>query len=185
MNDPILSAEQIDNWRGVLAAGVWTPVLASHEALSAALEAAQQDASKYRSEAHILTRERDDAWDAKVAAEARAVAAEQRLTDVQARLDGLKRDAERWLAERDGLREALRKYGDHIKPCEWAFDRYRGGLVDADCRPCTCGLTAALASTPPPTAETPRERQRRWGRAYVGPAALPPSGETNDDDTLA
>lgn len=47
--------------------------------------------------------------------------------------------------ERDALRAALTRYGKHDEACAYRWD-VAGGYDDP--RPCTCGLDAALASSP-------------------------------------
>lgn len=56
---------------------------------------------------------------------------------------------DRLTAERDRLREALNKYGRHMWHCEITPTTYGGEASVTPGKPCTCGLSAALATDPP------------------------------------
>lgn len=104
-----------------------------HGAMARELLALREEVEKLERDRNRLRQERFDALDARTTCNMSAA-------EWQIRTGRAERERREALAERDSMREALRKYGRH-GICYFHPE-------DPDAFPCTCGLRAALGGQP-------------------------------------
>lgn len=130
----------------------WTRAMEDRRILLAALRASRAERDEARNDLDLCDQRYneeylavDRVWKAlgiTTYEEAHGKEISEHVGDLRTRAEAAER-------ERDALREALRRHGQHLNHCDQTYPQSMRASPDN----CTCGLDAALASRPPCSAE--------------------------------